>query len=113
MKVIIAGSRSIKKYALVEKAVKDSKFKITEVVCGGAGGVDQLGKHWAKEHTIPVKVMNANWAEYGNGAGPIRNAKMAKYADALIAVWDGKSPGTKDMVAKAKAAKLKVFVLEV
>lgn len=36
---------------------------------------------------------------------------MAQYAEALIAVWDGKSSGTADMIQKAKAAGLKVSVV--
>jgi hypothetical protein len=35
---------------------------------------------------------------------------MAKYADALIAVWDGKSRGTKNMIDEAKKLGLKVYV---
>lgn len=31
-------------------------------------------------------------------AGPIRNRDMGKYADYLVAFWDGKSIGTKDMI---------------
>ena len=37
MRVIIAGSRVIKDYELVKKAIVDSKFDITEVVCGYGG----------------------------------------------------------------------------
>ena len=47
MKVIIAGSRGVEDYALVEEAVKQSGFDITEVVSGTARGVDLLGEHWA------------------------------------------------------------------
>src|SRR3990167_8273321 len=37
---------------------------------------------------------------------------MAEYAGALIAIWDGESPGTKHMIdlAKKKGMKVKVFV---
>ena len=39
MRVIIAGSRTITDMLELEKAVKDSGFTITEVLCGGAQGV--------------------------------------------------------------------------
>ena len=110
MKVIIAGGRKIIDYSLVEKAVKESGFDITEVVSGKARGVDLLGETWAVHHNLPVKLFPADWTKYRNGAGPIRNKQMAEYADALIVVWDGKSSGTADMIENAKKRGLKVYI---
>jgi len=36
--------------------------------------------------------------------------QMAEYADALIAVWDGKSRGTRNMIDEAARKNLKLFV---
>lgn len=110
MKTIIAGSRAIKDYLIVEHAIKESGFQITEVVCGDAPGVDRLGAKWADKHHIPVKHFPADWDKHGKAAGPIRNDQMAKYASALIAVWDGVSSGTEDMIEKAKKRGLSGFV---
>ena len=99
MKVIIAGSRSITDYALVEKAINDSGFKITEVVSGHAHGVDTLGEQWAEEHRIPIKIFEADWETYGKLAGYKRNYQMGVYAKALIAVHQNSSPGTRHMIA--------------
>lgn len=44
-------------------------------------------------------------------SGPIRNGEMAKYADALIAMWDGTSTGTKNMIDQATKHGLKVYVV--
>lgn len=112
MKTIIAGSRTILNYWEVEKSVKDSGFLISEVVCGGANGVDSLGRKWGKNNQIPVKEFLANWNQFGKRAGYLRNEQMAEYADALIAVWDGKSKGTKHMIELAKHKGLEVFVRE-
>lgn len=114
MKTIIAGSRGITNLRVVEKAIEDSGFEITEVVCGGARGVDDLGRKWAGNgNRIPVKMFPANWDAFGKSAGYKRNVQMAEYADALIAIWDGKSRGTMHMINIAKEKKLKVFVLVV
>ena len=113
MKVIIAGSRDIDDYSLVEKAVAQSGFEITEVVSGGARGVDFLGEQWALNNHIRTTAFPAQWAAYGRAAGPIRNEKMAQYAEALIAVWDGKSAGTRNMIENAEKRGLKVFVYKV
>jgi len=113
MKVIIAGGRDITDPNLVLEAIDKSWFNITEVVCGMARGVDTLGKEWAEAHGIPVKEFPANWSKFHRAAGPIRNAEMAKYADALIAIMKPGSKGTKSMVEIAHKHKLKVFVLHV
>jgi hypothetical protein len=109
VKVIVAGSRHIDDYSKVEKAIKDSGFDVTEVVSGCAYGVDTLGERWAEEHKVPVKHFVAYWRDYGNAAGPMRNAAMANYADALVLVWDGMSRGSKNMLARAREKKLPVY----
>jgi hypothetical protein len=110
MRTIIAGSRSITDYATVERAVRLSGIEITEVISGKARGPDLLGERWAKEHDVPVNSKPANWNKYGPSAGPIRNREMAEEADALVAVWDGVSKGTKDMIKVAKQKGLKVHI---
>jgi len=111
VRVIIAGSRTIHDYAVVEHAVKESKFDVTEVVCGGASGVDTLGFTWATRHEIPVKMMPADWKRHGRSAGPLRNGEMARYADALILVWDGISRGSSSM--KQQMTRLGKHIFEV
>ena len=106
MKVIIAGTRykdPVKKipfdnYELIVQAVERCGFVISEVVCGDAIGADRLGERWAIANDIPIKHMPADWTQHGNAAGPIRNGQMAKYADAAIVVWDGQSPGSRNMI---------------
>lgn len=113
---IIAGSRSLKDwpnlYLLVSKAIRESKFNVGEIVSGNAEGVDQQGEKYAQEHDIPLRTFPADWDEHGNAAGPIRNEEMAEVADCLIAVWDGESSGTKNMIETAKDKGLDVYVKE-
>lgn len=110
MRVIIAGSRTItSKLALLTALVK-SGFTITEVVCGGASGVDTLGFDWARANSVPVKTILPDWKKHGKAAGQIRNREMGDYAEALIAIWDGKSRGTKGMIDYAKKKGLAVYV---
>ena len=111
MRVIIAGSRVIKDYELVKKAIVDSKFDITEVVCGMAAGVDSLGERYAKEHDIPVAYYPAEWDVHGRRAGYIRNIEMAKNADALIAIIRNNSPGTMHMIKEAMRRGIKTCIV--
>jgi hypothetical protein len=114
MKTIIAGGRDVTNPELLEKAIMQSGFTITEVVCGGARGADDLGRKWAGNgNLIPVKLFPAEWDRYGKGAGMVRSKQMAEYADALIALWDGVSKGTKNMIELASKRGLKICVFRV
>lgn len=114
MRVIIAGTRHMKQSIVaVMDAIQASRFVITEVVSGCSGDIDWAGNFFACTNGIPVKRFPAEWKKYGRAAGPIRNQQMANYADALIAVWDGKSRGTADMIERAKRKNLKVHILEI
>ena len=113
MRTIIAGSRSITNLITVKKAIDQSGFKITSVVCGMARGVDKCGEAWAKMNGVPVDphpCTSSDWTLYGKAAGMRRNERMSKVADALIAIWDGESSSTKDMIDRAKSKNLKVYI---
>lgn len=110
MRVIIAGSKTISDYQSVVSAIKMSNFNITEVVSGKAVGVDTLGERWAIANNVPIKEMPADWNQYSKSAGPIRNRKMAEYADAAIIVWDGQSAGAKNMIAEIKRVNKPYFI---
>jgi len=113
MKTIIAGTRTIKDENIIFKAIELSGFAVTEVVCGDCKGVDKKGEEWALKKEIPVSHFPAYWEQFGYRAGPLRNQEMSEYADALIAIWDGTSTGTKDMIKKAKISGLKIYVYNI
>lgn len=85
---------------------------ITEVVSGGAKGIDTLGEHWAKNNDIPIKVFQANWDLHGKSAGIIRNKEMGNYADILVAFWDYKSRGTKHMIGYMHSLDKPVYIID-
>jgi hypothetical protein len=110
MKVIVAGSRGISDPNAVADAIEQSGWDITEIVSGGAAGVDLLGEAFARFAKIEIKQFIPDWRKYGKRAGPLRNKDMAKYADGLIAIWDGQSRGTKNMIDEMQALKKPVIV---
>ena len=110
MKVIIAGGRTITDYSLVLSALGESEFTPTEIVSGMAPGVDTLAIQFANENNLPLVEFHADWNKYKRAAGPIRNRQMAEYGDALVAIWDGDSRGTKNMIEEATKRGLKVYV---
>lgn len=113
MKVIIAGDRHFSNRSYIFEGVKHAGFHITEVVSGGATGVDSMGEIYALEHGIPLKRFPANWGVYGKAAGPIRNQQMANYAEGLIAFLAPVSRGTKNMIETAKKKGLPVKVYDI
>lgn len=110
MKVIVAGSRDLLDPDEVEDAIVWSPFAITELVCGMARGVDMNAYLWAKRNGIAVREFPADWDRLGLSAGPVRNEAMANYGEALIAIWDGVSSGTKDMIKRAGRHRLPVAI---
>jgi len=110
MRTIIAGGREVTEYAHIIRATQRCGWTPAVVISGHARGVDKLGELWAERNKIPCEIFPANWDLYGNKAGPIRNNQMAEVADALIAIWDGKSRGTKHMIDTATKKGLKVYV---
>jgi hypothetical protein len=116
MKTIIAGGRDYQltphDYAILDGML--ARGEITEVVCGGATGADECGRLWAIKNgfkPIMFPVTKDEWNRFGKKAGPMRNQKMADYAEQLVAFWDGESRGTKDMINKAEFRKLVVAVV--
>jgi len=110
VRVLMAGTRSITDPAILEAAIRDSRFEITEVVCSDAPGVDALASVWAKANKVPVTRFKERWTRYGRASGAFRNQNMHEYADALLAVWDGQSIATGNVIKMAESRGLKVFV---
>ena len=122
-KIIIAGSRDFHDYELLKietnKLIDEYKATLNSsddnsvgIISGHARGADKLGEQYAREHNHFCYVMPADWDKYGKRAGYLRNASMAKEADALIAFWDGQSRGTYHMIELAKKENLKIKVIE-
>lgn len=103
IKLAIVGSREICDPTLVLKTIdilkKYSQFDTIElIVSGGARGVDSLAKDYAEKNNIPCKEHLPDWDKHGKAAGFIRNEKIINEATHVIAIWDGKSKGTKHSI---------------
>jgi hypothetical protein len=117
IKVIIAGGRDFDQYQLLKlkcnvilKEIKQGNE--IQIVSGSYTGADKLGERYAREHHYICKRFEADWDKEGLAAGPIRNERMAKYSDYLIAFWNGKSKGTKNMIDLANRYNLKVRIIK-
>jgi len=117
VKLIIAGSRGIINPELHVATgfiyYNLRREDITEIVSGTCWGIDEAGEALAEKLSIPVKRFPADWKKYKAAAGMKRNKQMADYADALLAIWDGDSKGTLNMIARAQTGNLQLFVWRV
>ena len=113
MRTIIAGSRNFDDYDELLCAINTINWKPTVVLSGAARGVDGLGERWASENNIPLEKYPAKWDLYGKSAGYRRNAEMAQKAEALLALWDHKSRGTKHMIDLARKADLYIHIWKI
>lgn len=131
MITIIAGSRKYKQFRPhIIQTIKDyiDKGMVTEVLCGMAEGADLLGKQIAEMKGISVREFPADWNNlnlplvkkkwhqtkrcyYNALAGIYRNNLMAKEAEFLIAIWDKKSKGTKDMIDQMRRLNKPMLIL--
>ena len=90
MKVAIIGSRCLKIKDLENYLPKN----ITEIVSGGAHGIDSCAMEYAKRNGLRITIFFPDYAQFGKSAPLKRNEEIAKYADMGIAFWDQKSKGT-------------------
>lgn len=105
VRLIIAGSRCFQDEEYFLRVINSEirmmnlmPWMIDEVVSGTAAGPDSIGEVWAVQNNIKVQQFKPHWDEFGKVAGFIRNKEMGDYATHLLAIWDGKSKGTKQMI---------------
>lgn len=97
MKVAVIGSRDANEDA-ARLILKYLPADTTEIVSGGARGIDSLAEQVARSLSLPVKVFLPDYELYGRQAPLFRNRQIVDYADTVLAFWDGKSPGTKSVI---------------
>lgn len=108
MKLAIIGSRGIE----LQRFEQYIPNNVTEIISGGARGVDAAAKEYALKHNIPYKEYLPEYDKYGRKAPILRNYQIADRADKVIAFWDCKSRGTKSVIdyCKKKGIELELFM---
>ncbi len=106
MKVAVIGSRGL----WVESLGDYLPPGVTEIVSGGAKGIDTCAREYAREHGVKLTEFLPDYPRYGRGAPLKRNMEIIAYADQVLAFWDGNSPGTKYVIDQCNKYKKKVTV---
>ena len=130
MKLGITGSRTITEFDFIPYfTMRDKEFrafcrqhglgrrKITLVITGGAKGIDTLAFQTAEAAGIrnlqflpdrkkfPGRLVSRAFQE--------RNRQIVASCDVLLAVWDGRSHGTKNTLAYAREINKPVYLVNI
>ena len=108
MKVAIIGSRNLK--ISEEELKKLLPAETTEIVSGGAKGIDTCAKSYAMSNKIKYTEFLPQYEKYGKCAPIKRNAQIINYADMILAFWDGSSKGTLNVIKACKKINKKIHV---
>ena len=101
MKLAIIGSRGLR----VEDMGLYLPTGVTELISGGAKGIDTCAREYALSHDLKLTEFLPDYQRYGRAAPLVRNREIVAYADQVLAFWDGRSPGTKDVIVQCKKQK--------
>lgn len=107
MKIAVIGSRNL----TVNDLGKYLPKEVTEIVSGGAKGIDTCAKTYALANSIKLTEFLPEYEKYGQGAPLKRNLQIIDYADLVLAFWDGKSKDTKYVIDNCKKRNKSVRVL--
>ena len=110
MKIAVIGSRNLH----VENLEIYLPPNCTEIVSGGAKGVDQSAAEFARIHGIKLTEFLPQYSIYGKGAPIVRNKQIVDYADLVLAFWDGRSAGTRSVIryCEKTGKECKIIILE-
>lgn len=83
MAIVVSGWRGAleeDRFFIEQKLREARSHAVVALFEGGAKGVDKLARLWAKRVGLDVRTHKAQWAFYGNAAGPARNERMVRAA---------------------------------
>lgn len=106
MKVAVIGSRGLQVDNLGKYLPKDT----TEIVSGGAKGVDACAREYALRHGLKLTEYLPEYNKYGRSAPLKRNITIIESTDLVLAFWDGSSRGTKFVIDNCKKLNIPVKI---
>lgn len=98
MIVAVSGSRTLR-----EEVSRFMPAEATKIITGGAPGIDHQAEAYARRKGLELEVIRPDYQKYYYKAAPLeRNKEIVNRCDVLVAIWDGKSKGTKFTIDYAK-----------
>lgn len=94
MRAAVIGSRGL----TINDLGKYLPEGVTEIVSGGAKGIDQCAREYALSHGLKLTEFLPEYDKYGKSAPLKRNITIIQNADIVLAFWDGSSRRTKFVI---------------
>ena len=110
MKVLISGTRNAtheKDYEKLKAAIEKHYPDATEIIHGGAKGIDTLAGIYAAEKELKETIVKPDYKNHAPKIAPlVRNTKLVELADVVLCYFkESKKGGTADTARKARTAK--------
>lgn len=106
MRIAVIGSRDLSVTNLEKYLPSD----VTEIVSGGAKGIDTSAREYALAHNLKLTEFLSEYNKFGRSAPLKRNITIIEYADLVLAFWDGKSRGTKFVIDNCKKRNIPIEI---
>ncbi len=106
MRVAVVGSRGLQ----VENLGDYLPPETTEIVSGGAKGIDACAREYAQQQGLKLTEYLPDYSRYGRAAPLKRNITIIENADLVLAFWDGTSRGTKYVIDNCKKRNIPVKI---
>ena len=106
MRVAVIGSRGL----VVDDLGKYLPKETTEIVSGGARGIDTCAREYAQQHGLKLTEYLPEYSKYRRGAPLKRNITIIENADLVLAFWDGTSRGTKYVIDNCRKRNIPVEI---
>ena len=106
MRVAVIGSRGL----MVENLEDYLPKETTEIVSGGARGIDACAREYALRHGLKLTEYLPEYSKYRRGAPLKRNITIIENADLVLAFWDGTSRGTKYVIDNCRKRNIPVEI---
>ncbi len=107
MKIAVIGSRNLTNIDISPYIPKET----TEIISGGAKGVDTTAREYALSHNIKLTEIFPDYKRYGKAAPLKRNIDIIEMADKVIAFWNGNSHGTKFVIENCRKRNVPIDII--
>jgi hypothetical protein len=113
MRIVVAVGAYASKVEDIDKCMRYVylyKNGFAEIVTGGYEQRNKVVLEWANSFNCVTTLFGDKESDGNKSAQEVRNEQMAEYGDMLVAIWDGKSVGTRDMIECMKELRKPYFV---
>jgi hypothetical protein len=93
LKVAVIGSRNAEGFD-INRIGEHLPEQCTQIISGGAAGVDSAAELYALEHGIAFRKILPDYGQHGRRAPIVRDTQIVREAELVLAFWDFRSRGT-------------------